>query len=794
MLTDHHQQTEEAIDCVIVLGVDNPEETTKQNLYQAVKDICTEQGLKYVILGDGKNPVPTDEIARLPKARNIIISTHGDIKNQHHTCTLGNPEPEISVDLIKKLQTQTGAGNIIFTACFAGKIIEELSNSKSRELQEGTQLFTPSPINDVTYSDNNQQIITAYLKQMQPGQAPSMISFVKDTIKTIPQTMVYAYQPEDSALGPTPIQSHTIRRTDRGIYHQAEAFCEYLLASFNDFMDQLVLTGDKLLLSKLEKELPHLFAEYHRNLNTENQIKLLQLNMNDKEKAQYHHSSLINHVRHNDVNIIDALLEKTQFSADLLYYAIATPYVTNLENMVKTILKHHANQPHGQDVNNFTTTQYHSNYTPLTLAIKCDKPETVKTLLLLGADIRNRDNGNRSPMSMICEKGATYNRICYELINEVNNTVKYLKLLPEEYKNQGDVAAILELSQLFSVKQTDIDLVKMKNTDAIKKLEVYLSVLSFLPLEKLLITAIQNKITPVINKALDQDSHLYRAIKSGNLNQLDNYFAAGLDINSANTDGNTLFHLAIKEGNHDLLGKLWNEGADIDKPNNKGFTPLHYMFMFSLENKELNNFFITNLAAYTTDINHQNITNNTALHMAANFCHEHGIHAILQRNADVNITNTYNETPLHLAAKHRSDNANVAQMLIKAGANIHLRDENGKTALEYAVEKANVQFAKTLLLTQLHQYQSTLQFSHQDSFSDRALLNDNLTEIKKLLSAANNIDQIKNVIEHTHSMNQVLSNKNNETKIHSGALLAQSHPLKVKEKKTETDNTKKPTL
>ena len=52
--------------------------------------------------------------------------------------------------------------------------------------------------------------------------------------------------------------------------------------------------------------------------------------------------------------------------------------------------------------------------------------------------------------------------------------------------------------------------------------------------------------------------------------------------------------------------------------------------------------------------------------------------------ADVNYTGTYDSTPLMLVARKNSPEA--VKVLLDAGANTLLRDNDGKTALDYALE------------------------------------------------------------------------------------------------------------
>lgn len=89
-----------------------------------------------------------------------------------------------------------------------------------------------------------------------------------------------------------------------------------------------------------------------------------------------------------------------------------------------------------------------------------------------------------------------------------------------------------------------------------------------------------------------------------------------------------------------------------------------------------------------TDINEQDHKGNTALHHAAVMLRwesEPETQRLLAQGADTDIQNIYGNTPLMLAAM--VNNHQTMRLLIDNGANMHLRNNDGWTALELLEER-----------------------------------------------------------------------------------------------------------
>ncbi|XP_069682855.1 serine/threonine-protein phosphatase 6 regulatory ankyrin repeat subunit B-like [Periplaneta americana] len=98
----------------------------------------------------------------------------------------------------------------------------------------------------------------------------------------------------------------------------------------------------------------------------------------------------------------------------------------------------------------------------------------------------------------------------------------------------------------------------------------------------------------------------------------------------------------------------------------------------------------------TININAQDSTGDTPLHVAIQLRHYRIVPLLLKHGATVNIANNRNRTPLHVA----SDNSmlNECRLIIAHGAQMHKEDAYGETPLSIAVLKRKCYSVANLLL------------------------------------------------------------------------------------------------
>ncbi|XP_031575031.1 serine/threonine-protein phosphatase 6 regulatory ankyrin repeat subunit B-like [Actinia tenebrosa] len=158
----------------------------------------------------------------------------------------------------------------------------------------------------------------------------------------------------------------------------------------------------------------------------------------------------------------------------------------------------------------------------------------------------------------------------------------------------------------------------------------------------------------------------------------------GADVNATDEDGSTALFYAVNEK---VVQKLIQSGADVNATNIKGFTAL--FFAVEKENEKIveklkNEKIVEKLIKRGADVNATDEDGSTALFYAVN---EKLVQKLIECGADVNVTNKNDETVLFDAVE--KENEKMVEKLIECGADVNAMNKVGKTALFYAVQKEN---------------------------------------------------------------------------------------------------------
>lgn len=140
--------------------------------------------------------------------------------------------------------------------------------------------------------------------------------------------------------------------------------------------------------------------------------------------------------------------------------------------------------------------------------------------------------------------------------------------------------------------------------------------------------------------------NIFDAINNNDLNSVKNIIASGGNVNVVNKDGLTALTVASEKGNIDIVKELINAGANVNGASSVGWTPL----------------------------------------MGA--CFEGNIEVVkelISAGANVNAFGIkYKNTALMQAI--RGENPEIVKILVEAGADINMRNANGETAYDKAME------------------------------------------------------------------------------------------------------------
>ncbi|APR99103.1 ankyrin repeat domain-containing protein [Wolbachia endosymbiont of Folsomia candida] len=231
----------------------------------------------------------------------------------------------------------------------------------------------------------------------------------------------------------------------------------------------------------------------------------------------------------------------------------------------------------------------------------------------------------------------------------------------------------------------------------------------------------------------EKNKELLAAAEAGNLGQVKESVELGADVNAKDDKGNTSLNLAAERGHLDVVKFLIKNGADIKFKNREGYncfhnatlngntqvmqvllenctelidcrttevprqTPLHLAIM--RQHVDAVKFLLNNKANINAKISYEVMLpppddsqpGYTPLYFAALHGNLEIVAELIARNPDINAVCPENTTPLHAAA-----NADVVEMLLNAGADAGIKDQNGETALDYAKENGEQEIVTSL--------------------------------------------------------------------------------------------------
>ena len=169
---------------------------------------------------------------------------------------------------------------------------------------------------------------------------------------------------------------------------------------------------------------------------------------------------------------------------------------------------------------------------------------------------------------------------------------------------------------------------------------------------------------------------LKTAIKNNNISAVKAFAAQGVDVNYRDNDGNTLLYTALLKNNLEAAKILIDAGADVNAPSaENGITPL--IIATSKANK-LQKDAEKIMARQQGSAVEAKLKKHIASQMTTA---RKMLQMLIDKGADVNQETPYG-TPLMNAATNPW-NIELIDILLKSEAQVNLRDRNGRTALFY---------------------------------------------------------------------------------------------------------------
>lgn len=159
-----------------------------------------------------------------------------------------------------------------------------------------------------------------------------------------------------------------------------------------------------------------------------------------------------------------------------------------------------------------------------------------------------------------------------------------------------------------------------------------------------------------------------------------------LDINAANTEGDTALHLAVKQNSLSIVNLLLEQRASRIILNQAGNTPLHELLQASY----LSNFhaILASLLASENDqgLNIKNAQGDTPLLIALDQPEASSLELLLKAGAKINLANNASVTALHKLAASGVNIPNLLNRFLEGGIDLNQKDNSGRTPLYAAIE------------------------------------------------------------------------------------------------------------
>ena len=187
---------------------------------------------------------------------------------------------------------------------------------------------------------------------------------------------------------------------------------------------------------------------------------------------------------------------------------------------------------------------------------------------------------------------------------------------------------------------------------------------------------------------------------SGHMDIAQTLIAASANVHLRNSKGQTALHLASSKGHKEMVELLVDSDSNVDEQDEAGRTPL------MLAAKMGQSSVVSTLLLAGANVGLECVEGQTALHYAAEGNHIDCGPLLVEAGEDVTAADAKSRTPLDIASVNEmekqgvtagSGHMDIAQTLIAANANVHLRNSKGQTALHLASSKGHKEMVELLV-------------------------------------------------------------------------------------------------
>lgn len=797
---------QEPLDLLLIIGPDRDGKNCHQIGYEKIKSLCDRKKLNYLILGDGKSDVYPEDLHKLPKVRHAINWSHGSNINDEHSIKL-NKKSIRTLDIFTTMQSITGCKSIINCSCHSSKITSDFEKQYPKEkLLPGSMLINSSSAKEVCFTSDNQEIILSLIEQIEPGINISMIKFFSYLIKSHPQTIQFVYQPEQDIGHHSSLQYLTLKRKSGNTYSEVQQLYTRQLSLYQKFIhSQTKNTQNHDLIREFNNIRPNFYNDLTM-LDENSEVSLTQpeffsSKMTIEEVKIYKEKFMGNCINHNDVKTMDTILQNNKFSAVWLFIVMrkqAADSTINLKEMFSLFLKNEKNVTHGQNVNAFFTEMSSAEreqiiqnfgseqldaaitHTPLTMAIELGLNDFIHSLIEYGADLYLKDKAGRMPALMInesknCKLILNKMRESFDNVHKKKNYL--LKTMNFLLKHTGDVdisifpdltSNILNTLSLLNNFQTDYPAGKIltaeenlkKIYDNQKCLMAYNKIVKY---DVLLEFCFKNNLKAWAKEISQNDETFKKAIALGDVNLLritlwcnppENFYIVeslytqvsnrnhkmvlvlSQNTNLSVKEEENLLKVAVKSGSASIFNLL----LPLCTNALKNFELVHQLLHIAGESSSVTLWKrLIEISIEIHGINSKNKEGKVIFHAVAAFGMPELISILVKQGADINAKDNQGKTPLHIAAEGKSysyvmkydddfhkinfisknsGQLQIFESLLANKADHNIQDDNKKIFIDYL--SSDMQSDIKLLMKK-----SALEFNLEET----AILNDPIINI-----------------------------------------------------------------
>lgn len=185
------------------------------------------------------------------------------------------------------------------------------------------------------------------------------------------------------------------------------------------------------------------------------------------------------------------------------------------------------------------------------------------------------------------------------------------------------------------------------------------------------------------------DDFIFKAARNGDINAVELFLQAGIDINAADANGQTALMVAADNAQENVVFKLIENGANINAKDMRSHTALRYAAEAGHGN------IVQTLLENGADLNVKSNTGATALMGASWAGYKDVVEALLNKGANVNEKDYNGKTALMWAAS--AGNVEVVNILLNNGADVNEKDNAGDAVLIQSVIKGQSDIVRALL-------------------------------------------------------------------------------------------------